>query len=279
MKQKFTFLGLLCLLFTFNGVAQDKQSQFDEATGRWGMPMNDNFTALVMHPTDAFLGIESNSISKPKADKLGFTNPYGAYISKVVSNTAAHKAGLLPFDYLYGIGEYRTTRQSAIGDLLAEYEPKDWVDLHLIRNGRKLTIQAQLDHEPEVEDLREESQAFLGISRIGQFRNDMSGVPVNILPNSTAKSIGMQNGDKITHINNHMILDWDDISTAIGSLKPQQEISVTFERNNQKTTRTGAIKSYSETSNEPFLFSDNKIEDENLAEHPNSNHHPSRTTP
>ena len=37
----------------------------------------------------AFLGVHSEEISKTKAQLLNFDNPYGAYITLVIQNTAA----------------------------------------------------------------------------------------------------------------------------------------------------------------------------------------------
>lgn len=255
MKQQILLLGILTLFFTPFSNAQDSGYQFDEATGTWGTNLEQNFTALVAHPTDAFLGIESKTISKEKAKKLGFSNPYGSYVQTIFKNTAAHKAGILPFDYIYGIGEYRTTRQSSLTDLLNEYEPEDWVDLHIVRDGKKMKIQAQLDYEKEVEDEEESDAAFLGISRRGQRSLDLDGVPVDIVDNSTAEAMGMEDGDKIMKINGYPILDWDDVSTAIGTLQPNQEIFVTFSRNGQTITRNSPIKSYKETkADDPMVF-------------------------
>ena len=40
----------------------------------------------------AFLGIYSERVSKEKAKKLGFDNPYGSYVSSVIPGTAAGRA-------------------------------------------------------------------------------------------------------------------------------------------------------------------------------------------
>ncbi|MEM1220930.1 MAG: hypothetical protein AAGH79_18560, partial [Bacteroidota bacterium] len=46
----------------------------------------------------AFLGVRSDDISREKAKKLGFSNYYGDYVTKVIKNTAAEKAGIQPND-------------------------------------------------------------------------------------------------------------------------------------------------------------------------------------
>lgn len=264
MKQKITIPALLFILLSFLGNAQDINYHFDEATGDWGTVSAQNFTTSTIYSTiDPFLGIKSNAISKEKANKLGFSNPYGGYVKTTIKNTAAHRAGVLPFDYIYGIGEYRTTRQSSISDLINEYEARDWVDLHLIRNGRKMTIQAQLGSEKNVEDKEETNQAFLGINHIDAHNNDLDGVRVSIIKNSTAKKMGMEDGDKVTKINSNPILDWSDVNTAIGALQPSQEVSVTFEREGKTITRRSPIKSYDATKADELMamadHSDNRV--------------------
>ena len=92
----------------------------------------------------AFLGIISNIVSKSKAKKLNFDNHYGSYVAKVIDNTAADKAGIQPFDYIYGIDEYRTGENQNISSILRKYEPNDRVTLHLIRKTNKKTMPVTL---------------------------------------------------------------------------------------------------------------------------------------
>jgi PDZ domain-containing secreted protein len=88
-------------------------------------------------PTSAFLGVESNSISYDKAEKLGFDNPHGSYVTKVFKNTAAHAADLKPFDYIVGIDNQETSESEDLTDLLGDYETGDKATVHYIRQGKK----------------------------------------------------------------------------------------------------------------------------------------------
>jgi S1-C subfamily serine protease len=267
MTKHITISGLIFMLLSVFGNAQDISYHFDEATGGWGTTSTESFMVVTtISTTGAFLGIESNSISREKASKLGFSNPYGNYVKTIFKNTAAHRAGILPFDYIYGIGEYRTTRQSSLTDLLEEYEANDWVDLHLIRGSQRMTVQAQLDQEKKVENVKKSKG------------NDLDGVRVNVVKKSTAMAMGMKDGDKITKINDFPILDWKDVITAISTLQPNQEISVTFKRDGKMMSRSRSIKSYQETrANEPLASTGNwndKIYAENN-DQSNQRHHES----
>lgn len=84
-----------------------------------------------------YLGIHSEHLSKKKAERLGFKNRYGSYVSKVVKNSAAEKAGLQPFDYIYGVEDQRTSDNQDLSDILDDYEPGEEVTLHFIRKGEK----------------------------------------------------------------------------------------------------------------------------------------------
>ena len=95
-------------------------------------------------PDGVFLGIESTDISIEKAKALGFENPYGRYVSRVMSNSAAASAGLLPFDYIYGANDQRTSNNQDLADILEDFEPGDEVTLYFIRKGEKHTVSVRL---------------------------------------------------------------------------------------------------------------------------------------
>ena len=70
----------------------------------------------------AFIGIYTEMISKEKAKKLGFDNPYGAYVTGILPNSGAEKAGLMPFDYIYGFDEYRAGEEQHLGIVLKKFK-------------------------------------------------------------------------------------------------------------------------------------------------------------
>jgi S1-C subfamily serine protease len=199
-------------------------------------------------PEWAFFGIYSSDVSREKAEKLGFDNPYGSYVTGVLGNTAAEKAGIQPFDYIYGVDEYRTGAEQNLTAILRQYKPGDRATIHLIREGKKQTLEVALGRRSDArtEKRSECEDPFLGVSQTSSDEEE-NGVRVNIVDNSTAASIGIPAGVVITRINGYPVYDWNDMGTAIDMLKVGENITVEYLEQGNKKTASGPIKSYCET--------------------------------
>jgi S1-C subfamily serine protease len=196
----------------------------------------------------AFLGINYSKLSKRKAKKLNIDNPYGSYVTGVVPNTAADKAGVEVFDYIYGVDEYRVGESQSMGGILSKYSAGDAATLHLIRKGNikklDLTFGRKSDAQPVKRSKCEDP--FFGIQKSHKAPAE-NGIRVSVVSNSTAKDLGLENGDVITAINGYPMIDWDDISAAIDLLEVGETIKVDYERSGNKMQGSKAIKSYCDT--------------------------------
>lgn len=205
-------------------------------------------TVIGTRNAGAFLGIYSNTLSREKAKKLGFENQYGSYVSGVIGNTGAERAGIQPFDYIYGIDEYRTGSRQNLGDILHKYDPGETAKVYYVRKSqdRSSNITFGSRSEAVYQELDKCEEPFFGVSG-DHSRSWSKGVPVQVVDNSTASSLGMQDRDVIISINDFPIIDWDDISVAIDNMKVGQNIKVRYMRNSREITGIQAIKSYCET--------------------------------
>ncbi|MCO6492982.1 MAG: PDZ domain-containing protein [Phaeodactylibacter sp.] len=197
----------------------------------------------------AFLGIYSEQISREKARKLGFDNLYGSYVTRVIENSAAERAGVQPFDYIYGIDEYRTGKEQSLTQIIHKYKSGQSATLHLYRKDNKRTLPVTFGARSERKSQETDKckDPFLGISATKTSESEQEGVTVKIIDNSTARAIGMEDGDHIVAINGFRMLDWQDITTAIHALKAGDKITVEFLRDGRKMKESGPIKSYCET--------------------------------
>lgn len=192
----------------------------------------------------AFLGITSTGISLDKAEKLGFDNPYGSYVNTIMGNSAAEVAGLQPFDYVYGIDEYRTGSDQSLTGILKKYDIGETATLHFVRKGelRKqevtFTDRAIADRNPRLRC----TNPFLGVQQSHQAKPDM-GVQVNIIAGSTAEEVGLRDGDVITRINGYPILDWADLGTAVDAMNVSDPITVEYERDGRLNKGSAPLQS------------------------------------
>lgn len=207
-----------------------------------------NKTVIGSKNAGAFLGIYSNALSREKAKKLGFENQYGSYVSGVIGNTGAERAGIQPFDYIYGIDEYRTGSRQDLGDILHKYDPGETAKVYYVRKSqdRSSNITFGSRSEAVYKELDKCEEPFFGVSG-DHSRSWSKGVPVQVIANSTASSLGMQSRDVIISINDFPIIDWDDISVAIDNMTVGQNIRIRYMRDSREITGIQAIKSYCET--------------------------------
>jgi len=192
-----------------------------------------------------FLGITSNKVHPKKAEKLGFDQAYGSYITKVSKGTAAEAAGLKPFDYVTQIGDYQVDEDTNLGHALNNYKAGEITTVSFIRNGKAQTRNIALgsvsnrtnDSRPDEED------PFLGVHESHNRVSGIDGVPVNVSSNTTADYIGMEDGDIITRIDDFPVIDWHDMTAAIDNRMPGDNIAVTVWRDGEEMTMEGRIKS------------------------------------
>jgi len=222
------------------------------------------FTALATSPANtqqyyvwksssdkAFLGVNSDQVSVSKAKLLGANNYYGNYVTKVIKGYAAEKAGLQPFDYIYGIGDLRASEKMDLSAMLSKFKAGEKTTVHLFRKGKPLSVEVTFEKRREFETETEwnwEEKAFLGVSSLEEEEGDeaAAGVPVEIVSHSTAETIGLKDEDIIHSINGFRMIDWSDISTAVSTIKPGEKIVVEYEREGKKAKAEGTVQSQAE---------------------------------
>ena len=196
----------------------------------------------------AFLGIEYRKVSKEKALRLGFENPYGSYVMDVLPNSGADKAGIQPFDYLFGIDEYRVNQQMDFQVFLDKYKTFDHAVIHYIRKGEVLETNITFQPRPESYTSGREmcEEPFLGIS-LDLSRPTEKGIRVEVVPHSTAEKMGIRKGNVVHRINDFLMFDWEDVKAAIHSLDVGEIITVTFDDYGTIKKEYAPLQSYCDT--------------------------------
>lgn len=194
----------------------------------------------------AYLGINYALLSSEKASLLGFTNPYGDYVTKVIKNTAADRDGIQIFDYIYGLNDFRAGKDNFLEKALEKFQPGDKVVFHIYRKGKALAVPVTLGTQKDGKE-SPESPAFFGVSQHREHDENKSGVKINVIEHSTAQEMGLQNGDLILTINAFPMITWSDIATVVEALEPGEMIKVSYIREGQKMKGEAKLKSLGPT--------------------------------
>lgn len=206
-----------------------------------------------------FLGVYSELISDEKAKKLGIDNPYGSSVTSVFRNSAAAQAGLQPFDYIYGIDEYRVGENQDLTDIIRKYDVGERATLHFIRKGKSYSKNITFGSRSEAREPQERSRCedtFLGVQQSSGAQTD-KGVRVSIVGKSTAASLGLRDGDIIASINDYPTLEWSDIRPAVDMLSVGDPIAIGYFRGGQKRSVSGKIGSYCDTYGSGSIWNNN----------------------
>jgi len=202
--------------------------------------------------SEAYFGVHYNSVSQKKAKILEFENMNGVFITNIIPNTAAEQNDFMPFDYLYQIDNQSFKSSHDFSNIVDKYKSGDEANIYFIRNGQKemkrIVFGNEADAQPRKRNHKE--NPFLGIERNhDKIPAKIIGVPVDIVSNSTAKKMGMKDGDIITFINDYQIVDWTDIHIAVNMIDVNDNIKVELLRKNKTIIINSPIQSYAETKN------------------------------
>ena len=209
---------------------------------------------LLLAQEKAYLGVYSNHVSKKKAEKLGFENPYGSYVTRIIPNTAAEQSGMKVFDYIYAIGGEEFSEDRSFSHALRDYQPGSTAELSFVRNGVKQskTITFGQRADANYRHRNDDEDPFLGVHQShGDNPDDINGVVVSIIDCSTAEAMNLQAGDIITYIDNTPILDWHDLTAGIDNRDVGDPIAVTYYRDGTFNTVEAPIKSQEATHDCP----------------------------
>lgn len=212
------------------------------------------FSTLFAHGhNDTALGINSHQISEKSASTRGYEVPYGSLIRYIYPKSGAESAGLQVFDYVYQINETQANKEQSIGDLIKQYQPGDQVQVYFYRNGVANSTQVTLSNGDDLDRIHRnrEEDPFLGVGAIHRENPPgIQGVAVDIVDNSTAQALGLQDEDIIVQIDDYRIYNWSDIHSAIEDRAVGELIRVKYYRDGFNYSVERAIKSQAATHND-----------------------------
>ena len=198
-----------------------------------------------------YLGVRIQALNEDLADSLGIARNKGEFVQAVEPGQAAAKAGIKPGDVVVKVNRKEVTREQTLSYLVANTSPGTRIPIELIRNGRRMTVNATVGKRPSEEELRSQSfdpdeeqdpdrfnqpperqgeglsEKALGMSvlpltpRIASqlgASQDTEGLVVNAVdPSSDAAKKGLRRGDIVLSANYRKVTDVAGLESAIRS--------------------------------------------------------------
>lgn len=156
-----------------------------------------------------YLGIRPQPVTDAVREAMGLENTEGVLVGEVIEGTPAKKAGLQVGDVITEFNGRKITDVDHFRSMVASFSPGERVKIQLVRDGKRLTVEAELAELPretvagaptppetwqglKVEELTASDKEKTGASE---------GVIVrSVMPGSAAEEAGIQAGDVITKI-------------------------------------------------------------------------------
>ena len=117
----------------------------------FAIPLNDVLPLLVDlmangRDTGPYLGISVQDVDSDSASYYGL--PTGAYVSEVVADSCAQKAGVMVKDIIIALGDQTVGSVNDLSRALRKHKAGDTVELTVSRGGQQVTLTVTLDEKP-----------------------------------------------------------------------------------------------------------------------------------
>ena len=177
----------------------------------------------------AYLGVSIRDVDPnlAKAEDLRASN--GVYIAEVIPNSGADEAGLEQGDVILKVDERTVSKTSELMEKIGAKRPGEKAQILVNREGdlREFTVTLKnMQNTTEIlsADLSKVYQLFgadfekVGKDEMGKYGLE-GGLRIKDLQNGKLRQLGVSEGFIITRINNQVIRNLDDLSSAIADLE------------------------------------------------------------
>lgn len=163
----------------------------------------------------AILGVMGGELNSKVAESLDIENTEGYFVSNVVENSGAHKAGLKENDIIIKLNDVKISTFSDLQGVLRAKRPNDEVFVTFLRDGKEKSVSVILTKNEtskisaiglELKNLNKSQLKKLNLS---------NGVEIINISNKELMYYGVKSGYVITSINNKKIFSVDDVNEMI----------------------------------------------------------------
>lgn len=181
-----------------------------------------------------FLGVNLENVNEKSSKALNLRQTQGALVTYVIPKTPAHKAGVLPYDFVIQFDSHKIREASDLVNAVSSTKVGAKVRMKVIRNAREKTLTVKVGEHPEDKILVRPSSPLsvekstkaphnLGfkisnsskeLQKRFQLPEDIKKlhpIVVEVLPGSSASKAGLLPGDMILDVNRREVFKVKDV--------------------------------------------------------------------
>lgn len=177
----------------------------------------------------AYLGVQIREVDANLAEEKGYSRVNGVYVSGMMDNSAAEKAGMKTGDVIIAVNNFPVSGTSELLEQIATYSPGDKVNVTIERNGDTKNLSVTLMNEQGTKALVKKDDTFL-IDQLGASFKPIDaskakklglkqGVEVTQIRQGALASIGIKEGFIITRIDRTIVSSSVDIAKALKDVR------------------------------------------------------------
>ena len=193
-----------------------------------------------------WLGVLIQDVTKDLADSFGMKQPAGALVSRVLPDSPAEKAKLMPGDIILEYNGTKLTNSSDLPPLVGASPVDKPSDLSILRQGKRIEVNVTIGELPSDDEMEsrmphlgQTTHKLLGlkVTELTEEQQDTmqlknGGVVVTEVEPGAGRSAGIRRGDVIQMINNQRISSIKEFKQAIKGLEPGKSVAVLVLRSN-----------------------------------------------
>lgn len=183
--------------------------------------MMNNLTAQILEFGEVkrgMLGVQGGEITSELADALGYESSKGAFVSQVVPDSAADKAGLEAGDVIVSINDKSINSFSELRAKVATLGAGKSITLGVVRDGKQKSFDVVLGEQTNVKTTADKLHEGLSGAELTNTNvsDKVQGVKVNAIePGSKAEAYQLQKDDIIIGVNRQRIKNLADFRQAL----------------------------------------------------------------
>lgn len=183
-----------------------------------------------------YLGVEINDPTEDEKEAFKLPSRAGSLVHMLVEDGPAEKAGMKPGDFITAVDGRKIANTQELVELIASRPPSAKVDIEVFRDGKRLTLTAELAERPGAPLIRPDDDplSLIGLQveeltrRLRQsmrLRESVRGVVItDVALDSPADEARLQPGLIITQANGQDIATVDELANVIGAVEPGSRI-------------------------------------------------------